>query len=119
MMHFAPPFIFYNHFVHLQRVLPMNDLDIWRIKIDEIDRQLVQLLNERAGYATEIGKIKLALGLDAYSPRREEEVMNNVTAHNRGPLSTQAIRRLFERIIDESRSIERIFMHDHQKPKTL
>jgi chorismate mutase len=97
----------------------MNDLDVWRIKIDDIDRQLVQLLNERASYATEIGKIKLTLGLDAYSPRREEEVMNNVTTHNSGPLSSQAIRRLFERIIDESRSVERTFMHEHQKPKTL
>lgn len=96
----------------------MNDLEVWRIKIDELDCQLVKLLNERASYATEIGKIKLALGLDAYSPRREEEVMKNVTSQNTGPLSTQAIRRLFERIIDESRSVERIFMHEHQRPKT-
>jgi len=96
----------------------MNDLDVWRIKIDEIDLHLVKLLNERARYATEIGKVKLALGLEAYSPRREEEVMNNVTKHNGGPLSSQAIRRLFERIIDESRSVERIFMHDQKQAKT-
>jgi chorismate mutase len=95
----------------------MNDLEVWRIKIDEIDLQLVKLLNERARCATEIGKVKLALGLDAYSPRREEEVMTNVTTNNEGPLSKHAIRRLFERIIDESRSVERIFMHDQKNQK--
>jgi chorismate mutase len=95
----------------------MNDLEVWRIKIDEIDLQLVKLLNDRARCATEIGKVKLTLGLDAYSPRREEEVMKNVTTCNAGPLSTQAIRRLFERIIDESRSVERIYMHEQKKLK--
>jgi chorismate mutase len=97
----------------------MDELEVWRIKIDEIDHQLVKLLNDRAHCATEIGKVKLTLGLDAYSPRREEEVMKNVTTNNVGPLSTQAIRRLFERIIDESRSVERIYMHGQKKPKTL
>jgi chorismate mutase len=88
----------------------MNPLDEWRTKIDEIDLQLVKLLNERAHCAEEIGKIKLELGLDAYSPQREEEVMRNITAGNPGPLTGFAIRRLFERIIDESRSVERILM---------
>lgn len=88
----------------------MNSLDEWRKKIDEIDLQLVKLLNERAHCAEEIGKLKLELGLDAYSPQREEEVMRNVTASNPGPLSTYAVRRLFERIIDESRSVERLLM---------
>jgi chorismate mutase len=93
----------------------MDDLETWRNKIDAMDLRLVKLLNDRARCATEIGKIKLALGLDAYSPRREAEVMKNVTTHNAGPLSTQAIRRLFERIIDESRSVERIYMHEQKK----
>ncbi len=88
----------------------MNPLDEWRKRIDDIDLQLVKLLNERAHCAEEIGKIKLELGLDAYSPQREEEVMRNVTSGNSGPLSGYAIRRLFERIIDESRSVERILM---------
>ncbi|MEX0737054.1 MAG: chorismate mutase [Bacteroidota bacterium] len=88
----------------------MNPLDEWRMKIDDIDLQLVKLLNERAHCAEEIGKIKLELGLDAYSPQREEEVMRNVTAGNQGPLTGYAVRRLFERIIDESRAVERILM---------
>lgn len=92
----------------------MDALDKWRSKIDEIDLQLVRLLNERARHAEEIGKAKLGLGLEAYSPEREEEVMQNVTTSNAGPLSKQAVRRLFERIIDESRSVERVAMMRHR-----
>ena len=93
----------------------MNELDVWRKKIDDIDLQLVNLLNERTMCATEIGRIKIRLGLDAYSPEREVEVMKNVTACNKGPLSSPAVRRLFERIIDEARSVERVYMHDQKK----
>lgn len=94
----------------------MNDLEVWRQKIDEIDVQLVKLLNERAICAREIGKIKLQLGMEAYTPARELEVMQNVMSHGQGPLSAEALRRLYERIIDESRSVERVFM-DGQKKK--
>ncbi len=95
----------------------MNDLDDWRKKIDDIDVQLVRLLNERTQCAMEIGRIKLSLGLDAYSPERELEVMKNVTSSNRGPLSSGAIRRLFERIIDEARSVERVYMNDRKRTR--
>jgi chorismate mutase len=95
----------------------MDALEHWRKKIDELDIQLVHVLNQRAEYAQEIGKIKIELGLDAYSPQREEEVMVNVLSHNAGPLSPHAIRRLFERIIDESRAAERIAMENvHRNP---
>ncbi len=88
----------------------MDPLAEWRKRIDEIDVQLVSLFNTRAQYVEEIGKVKQTLGLDAYSPEREEEVMNNVVTQNGGPLSQNAIRRLFERIIDESRAVERMAM---------
>ena len=94
-----------------------EDLERWRQKIDAVDLELVRLLNERAHYAEEIGEIKVSLGLDAYSPEREEEVMRNVTSTNRGPLSVQALRRLFERIIDESRSLERLAMLRNKNEK--
>jgi chorismate mutase len=94
---------------------PKKDICRWRDRIDEIDIELVKLLNERTKCAEEIGKIKLLLGLEAYSPEREEEVKRNVTALNRGPLSVKAIQRLFERIIDESRSAERITMDEKKK----
>lgn len=93
----------------------MDDLEKWRRVIDEIDLRLVQLLNERAKCAEEIGRTKLGLGLGAYSPEREEEVMRNVTAASKGPLSASAVRRLFERIIDESRTVERLAMVREQK----
>ncbi|MCI0525730.1 MAG: chorismate mutase [Acidobacteria bacterium] len=83
-------------------------IDDWRIRIDEIDLELVRLFNERTQCAIEIGHIKKRLGLEIYSPKREAEVIGNVTAANCGPLDTEAIRRLFERVIDEARRIERI-----------
>ncbi len=92
-----------------------KEIYLWRDRIDEIDLELVKLLNERTKCAEEIGKIKLLLGLDAYSPEREEEVKRNVTAANCGPLSAKAVQRLFERIIDESRSVERITMSEKKK----
>ena len=68
---------------------------------------LVKLLNQRAKYAVEIGHAKKTVALPVYSPEREREVLRNVEAENRGPLSADGIRRLYERIIDESRRIER------------
>jgi chorismate mutase-like protein len=83
----------------------------WRRRIDEIDRQLVELLNERSRCALEIGRIKQAENLPLYQPEREKEVLKNAERVNPGPLSDAAIRRLFERIIDEARAAERDAMH--------
>ena len=85
----------------------MNDLDGWRKRIDEIDQHLVRLLNERSSCAVEIGQIKKKMSQPAWSPEREAEILRNVVKANRGPLDNAAIRRLFERIIDEARSLER------------
>jgi len=95
----------------------MGNIDDWRIKIDEIDQKLVELLNERAHYADEIGKIKEQLGLEAYSPKREKEVLENILKYNKGPLNNLALRRLFERIIDESRKLEREAMSERKHGK--
>jgi chorismate mutase len=83
----------------------------WRRRIDEIDQKLVELLNERSRCALEIGKIKQAQNLPLYQPDREREVLENAERANSGPLSDAAVRRLFERIIDEARSAEREAMH--------
>ena len=91
----------------------MSELDDWRKRIDEIDQQLVKLLNERSGCAVEIGHIKKKLNLAAWSPEREAEILRHVVKSNRGPLDDAAIRRLFERIIDEARSLERHAMDAH------
>lgn len=78
-----------------------------REAIDRVDDVLVKLLNQRARYAVEIGEIKGVLSLPIYAPEREKEVLRHVEAAGAGPLDSAAIRRLFERIIDESRRVER------------
>ena len=83
------------------------DIEDWRDEIDRLDEQLVKLLNARSQCAIELGRLKRELGLAIYSPDREREVIAHVTGINHGPLDRDAMRRLFERIIDESRSIER------------
>jgi len=89
-----------------------DTIDNLRKLIDDLDKALAKLLNERAKLAIRIGNVKKELGLEVYSPEREEEIMRNVEALNMGPLSTAAIKRLFERIIDESRALERDGMKD-------
>lgn len=91
------------------------DINDWRKEIDELDLKLVELLNRRSHCAIEIGRIKREMGLPVYSPQREAEVINNVTSHNRGPLPDEAIRRLFERIIDEARRVERLAIGEHEE----
>jgi chorismate mutase len=83
-----------------------DDLTPWRDRIDSIDRALLYLLNERTAYADVIGYIKSVMGARAYVPTREAEVLANVVDHNTGPFPDNAIRRIFERIIDETRSLE-------------
>jgi chorismate mutase len=98
----------------------MNQLDAeaelrrLREAIDRVDEVLVKLLNQRARYAVEIGEIKGHLALPVYSPEREKEVLHHVEAASAGPLERAAVRRLFERIIDESRRVERESAHVHQ-----
>ncbi len=84
-----------------------GDLQPLRARIDEIDRKLLLLLNERSQCANTIGHIKKQLELPVYVPNREQDVLNNVTSANEGPLDSSAVRRVFERIIDETRALER------------
>lgn len=85
-------------------------IEEWRRRIDEIDRKLVELLNERSRCAIEIGRLKRAAKLPLYQPDREREILKNVEETNPGPLSGDAMQRLFERILDEARSVERTAM---------
>ena len=85
-----------------------KDMYEWRRKIDELDLDLVRILNERARCAIAIGRIKRSRNMAIYDPKREESVIELVTKANRGPLDEEGMRRLFERIIDESRRIERV-----------
>src|SRR5207244_565939 len=84
-----------------------KELERLREAIDRVDEVLVRLLNQRAKYAVEIGEVKAILGAPIYAPEREKEVLQHVEKTSDGPLAPEAIRRLFERVIDESRRIER------------
>ena len=95
----------------------MNDIDGWRKRIDEIDQKLVELLNERSQCAVEIGHHKKKQKMPAWQPDREAEILRNVVKSNPGPLDDAAIRRLFERIIDEARALERHSMNDSSGEK--
>lgn len=81
-----------------------------RGEIDAIDRQLVGLLNARSRVVERIGAIKAEVSLPVYEPKREDEVYANILAANDGPISNEAIRRIFERIIDEMRTLQRTRM---------
>jgi chorismate mutase len=79
-----------------------------RRNIDAVDEVLVKLFNQRAKWALEIGRVKKRAGLPIYQPHREAEVVAHVLGANRGPLDHSAVKRLFERVIDENRQLERI-----------
>ena len=87
-----------------------NRLEEFRVSIDAVDRRIVDLLNERTRVVEEIGRVKRHSDLPIYEPKREEQVFANITGHNQGPLTPEAVRRIFERIIDEMRTIQRVRM---------
>lgn len=91
----------------MAEVLTIEEL---RSRIDVIDEQLVRLLNVRVACAVEVGRLKHDVGLPIYQPDREAQVLAGVkqSATNlSGPLTAEAVVRIFERIIDEARRAER------------
>ena len=83
------------------------DIDTIRKRINQLDRDLLRIFNERAALALEIGQVKKKLDLPIYDPKREKLIFKRMQEINQGPLDNSAIIRLFERVIDESRSLER------------
>uniref|UniRef100_C6DZ75 chorismate mutase n=1 Tax=Geobacter sp. (strain M21) TaxID=443144 RepID=C6DZ75_GEOSM len=83
-------------------------IDEIRQEIDRLDSELLRIFNERASLALKIGEIKKGLDLPVYDPAREKRIFTRMSAENTGPLDDQAIVRLFERVVDESRRLERI-----------
>ncbi|TYP00351.1 chorismate mutase [Geothermobacter ehrlichii] len=83
------------------------DFDQIREEIDRLDSELLRIFNRRAQLALDIGALKKERGLPIYDPDREKRILERVQQDNPGPLSNEAIVRLFERVIDESRSLER------------
>jgi chorismate mutase len=83
------------------------DIADWRKKIDELDRRLVDLLSERARAAVEIGRLKRNTSLPIYEPDRERMVFANVQEANPGPLSGRDLVRIYERIMDVMRNVQK------------
>ncbi len=84
-----------------------DGLEALRNEIDRLDLLILDLFSQRAEAAGKIGDIKKQMTMPIYEPKREEQVFRNVVEHNGGPLSEGAVRRLFERIIDEMRMLQR------------
>jgi chorismate mutase-like protein len=83
------------------------DIADWRKKIDELDERLVDLLNQRARAAQEIGRLKRNTNMPIYEPEREKLIFENVSRHNKGPLPQQELQRVYERIIDVMRKLQK------------
>jgi chorismate mutase-like protein len=94
-------------------------LEEFRIAIDDVDRRIVALLNERTLVVENIGRVKREANLPIYEPKREDQVFANVGGANRGPMSHEAVRRIFERIIDEMRTIQRLRMEKGDGPAAV
>lgn len=85
------------------------DLGPLRRQIDALDRELVRLLNERARLGIEVGRAKVAAGLDVHDAEREAEVLRRVRETNAatgGPITDEALLDLYRRIIELTRQIE-------------
>jgi chorismate mutase len=93
--------------VEMRKATP-PEVDGLRRRIDLIDDQLMKLLNSRSACAVEIGRVKRRIGMAVYQPEREAWILERVEVNNPGPLDRGAVRRVFERIIDEGRRLERL-----------
>ncbi len=83
------------------------DIEDWRNRIDELDRDLVRMLNERAECALAIGRLKRVSAMPVYEPDREKIVYQQIANVNRGPLSEKQLRQVYERLIDVMRQLQR------------
>ena len=99
----------------MTREAAIEALDKCRQQIDELDLRILALLNQRAGIVEQIGHVKQLAAMPIYEPRREDQVFHNVTTHNGGPLTPDAVKRVFERIIDEMRKVQSDRMQEDKK----
>jgi chorismate mutase len=99
----------------MTREAALEALERCRRDIDVLDLRILEVLNQRAAIVGQIGHIKQMATMPIYEPRREEIVFANVTSHNAGPLPSDAVRRVFERIMDEMRKVQRDRMEADKK----
>ena len=92
-------------------------MELWRKNIDEIDHAILYLINQRSEVANSIGDIKHANGWPVYMPEREVLVVDKAAGRNPGPLPDASVKRIWERIIDETRSVEKKLYSEMDKPE--
>ena len=80
----------------------------WRRKIDAIDTAMLHLLNLRTELALEVGRMKGDAGLELRVPAREQEILTRMTRMNAGPLDEEAVRRIYQLILDQSIRIQEL-----------
>ncbi len=85
----------------------MKDLSDWRNEIDELDRQIVALLNQRAEYVLKLAPLKRQRQINILDRSREEAVMQNLKQANRGPLPAEAIEDIFRAVMAAMRELQR------------
>ena len=93
-------------------------IEDWRKKIDEMDLKIVELINQRAAAAREIGKLKNNTNLPIYEPDREKKILEAVKKANKGPLPDREVQHVFERIIDVMRKLQQQEIHRKQAPSS-
>lgn len=81
-------------------------IEDWRNQIDEVNVQLIELLNKRATYATEIGKLKKEQGLPVFDADREQFILDKMGSLTNGPLSSESVKKIFQVIMEETRKVE-------------
>jgi chorismate mutase len=90
------------------------ELDALRRAIDDVDRRILDLIAERVGIVLKVGEFKRQRSLPIYDPERERAMIEHLIRIAPKPLNSEIVRRIFERVIDESRRIEQ---HDSQFPR--
>ena len=87
-------------------VTTKTDLDELRRAIDGVDQQILKLLHERVRLVVAVGEYKRERHLPVYDPERERALLQRLCLAAEPPLDAETIRRIFERLVDESRRIE-------------
>jgi chorismate mutase len=77
-----------------------------RSRVDEVDRELIRILNERARIVQELVSIKAEAGKPLFDPKREEEILRKVAEVNEGPIYDSSMREIFELILHRIRDLE-------------
>src|SRR5690606_20558087 len=93
------------------------DLNPIREKIDELDRQLVEIINRRLELAAEIGRIKRSTGGEIYVPEREDAVLRKVTENNKGPVRNEALRAIYRELMSAAIALEKPLMIAYLGPE--